>query len=217
MAHQVYKNAAGKRVPSVTTILRNLGWNKDQLVAWANKEGLEGRKCYETASAAATVGTLAHLGIEADIKGEPYDVGALHLGDEDKERVRRCLQAWHDWRERNKVVMVGSEVALVSELWQFGGCLDVATVWEKPGLLDLKTGGGTYADHLIQVRAYGELWNESHPDQKIEEYHLLRVGKEDASWHHHCYPAEALSLAWEAFRHALALHRLEPVLKKAAA
>lgn len=70
MPTQAYKNKAGKRVPSVTTILSRF---KDSaaLMIWANKEGLEGRPLRgegSTADKAAEAGTLAHAFVEADIK-----------------------------------------------------------------------------------------------------------------------------------------------------
>ena len=34
MPTQVYKNKAGKRVSSVTTIIGNLGWNREALMRW---------------------------------------------------------------------------------------------------------------------------------------------------------------------------------------
>lgn len=213
MAAIIYKNAAGKRLPSVTTILGNIGWNKDQLVAWANREGLDGRNCRETSGAAATVGSLAHLAIEASIKGQPFIISDLKTDEESKAQIASCLAAWNDWCSRNRVTIIGSEVSMVSERYQYGGTTDVATMFDKRGLLDLKTGGGTYPDHLVQVAAYGQLWNELHPGEEIEEYHLLRLGKDDASFHHHYYPARSMQPAWEAFTHALALHNLAKKLK----
>ena len=82
MAHPVYK-LDGKRIPSVTTVIACLGFSKNQLMYWANKEGLEGRKLYENTEA-LMIGTIAHAAVEADIKGEEFDVRMLD-GLSDKE------------------------------------------------------------------------------------------------------------------------------------
>lgn len=209
MGTQQYRNAAGERLPSVTTVckLLSIGGNEG-LLYWANQLGLEGKTLEDGRATAADVGTYAHLGIEAQIKGQPWDIDALHLEEKQAALVRACLMEWARWREQAKIEFLASEVPLVSEAHQYGGTLDaVVRVGGKKGpraILDLKTGGGIYAEHLMQVRAYGELWQEA-KGEPIDEYHLIRVGKLDASWHHHSWRAdsEAVELAWELFRAAL--------------
>jgi len=41
-AHQIYKLKDGTVVKGVTTILENLGWNKQVLIAWSRKTALAG-------------------------------------------------------------------------------------------------------------------------------------------------------------------------------
>ena len=81
---------------------------------------------------------------------------------------------------------------------------------EKVSIVDIKTSKGVYADQRLQVAAYGRLWNENHPHQPIEEYHIIQLGKDDGSFHHHYWPE--LDKEWEAFQHALGLHRLKKVV-----
>ena len=70
-----YKLKDGTKVSGVTTIIsQNLGWNKQQLMYWANQMGLEGKNHREVSQKAADAGTLAHALIEADIKEVEYIV-----------------------------------------------------------------------------------------------------------------------------------------------
>ena len=67
MAHPIYKNAEGKRLPSVTTII---GRFKDSggFVHWAWDLGIQGIDYRKVRDAAADAGTIAHHLVEADIR-----------------------------------------------------------------------------------------------------------------------------------------------------
>jgi hypothetical protein len=212
----IYTTTAGARVPSVTTVLGNLGWNTDALKYWAWDLGMKGIDFREASDEACLVGKISHAWVEADIKGQPFDLESLPLSPEDKDRVRRSHDAWLEWRELTGLQMVGSEIELVSDELAYGGTLDVAVVGKHRSLLDLKTGGAIYPDHLVQVAAYGHLWNEAFPQQTIERYYLLRVGKEDGSFHFHSWPSDALLPAWRTFCNLLNVHKLRPQLKRMA-
>lgn len=209
----LYRNAAGQRLPSVTTVLKQLGWSTDALMWWAWNEGKEGRHFREASKAAASVGTIAHAGVEADVKGEEFSLDMLGLDAEDHEMVSACLGAWGRWKERNRVEFIDAEVSLVSEKHQFGGTLDIAAVCDARSIIDIKTSKGVYPDMLCQIAAYGYLWFEN-KEETIEEYHLLRLGKEDASFHHHSWPAKALREAWDVFLYALKIHGLQKIVKR---
>jgi hypothetical protein len=209
-----YFNAAGKRLCGVTTINGNLGWNRDALMFWAHKQGQAGVDLYDTQKDAMSVGTLAHLAMEADIKGEEFDLDALDLVQDQRRLVARSIEAWNRWREVSRLKLMHSECSMVSEKYQYGGTLDaIAEINGRLGVLDLKTAKGVYEDYLVQIRAYGQLWTETHPDQPIEEYHIIRVGKDNGSFHHHMWPAEELESCWKVFEHALQLHQLKRAVK----
>ena len=89
-----------------------------------------------------------------------------------------------------------------------------ASIYKKRSLFDLKTGSGIYEDHIMQLAAYRYLWSENRPDEPLEEIHVVRVGKEDGSFTHRMIPLKAIEPAWEAFKHALALHQLHKKIKK---
>ena len=205
-----YYNKAGVRVPGTTTIIGgNLGWNKRALMHWAWNEGMEGRNYRETADAAADAGTIAHAMIEADLKGQDWRdaVDSRKVTPEAESLALTACEAWQEWRETVQFALLGSEVSLVSEVHQYGGTIDVAAIKRKTAIVDLKTSNGVYQDHLIQLAAYGQLWDEHHPDNPIGAYYLLRLGKNDGSFHYHYWPQ--LKAAREAFNYLRQIHNLK--------
>src|SRR4030095_9894977 len=66
-----YRLKDGTRVPGVTTISGKLK-NTDALMAWAWREGKEGRDYKMTRDRAADAGSLAHRAVEAWVRGDVY-------------------------------------------------------------------------------------------------------------------------------------------------
>lgn len=212
-AHRKYVNAAGQVVPGVTTILNEIGWNKNALVAWARKLALQGIDPNKAKDTAAEIGTVAHRLIEAHIAGATPDLS--DYSPQVIDTAETCLLAYFDWESRHPMQVVATECALVSEEGQYGGTIDrVAVIDGVMSILDFKSSNGLYPEHKIQIAAYGHLWNEVHPDQPIHAYHLLQLGKEDGSFHHHCWPAtsETIQAAWKAFGCARQLYALRQVV-----
>lgn len=211
-----YKNKEGKRIPGVTTVLNNLGWNRDALMYWSWNEGIEGRNYRDTSQKAADAGTLAHEMIECDIKSKALPT----IEDESiKDKAETCYLNFLDWKKQVKFKVIESEIHLVSETYQVGATPDcIAEINGKLSLFDWKTGGGIYPDMLAQIAAYKEVWEENADAMGyfdcplIGGYYLLRIGKEDASWHWHHW--DNLDEAWETFKYARKLHDLHKTLKK---
>lgn len=211
-----YKNKAGKRVSGTTTIIsKNLGWNKQPLMYWAWNEGVEGRNFRDTSQKAADAGTIGHYLIDCDIKNIKPDIAKfpkelLDLGE-------TCYLNFLEWKKMVNLRVCATEVNLVSEVYQYGATPDcIGYVTDKLSLIDWKTGNGVYPDMLLQLAAYRVAWEEnSITNEKLDGgFHLLRIGKENASFHHHHWGA--LPQAWEAFKACLELNELEKVLKKMA-
>jgi hypothetical protein len=56
----------------------------------------------------------------------------------------------------------------------------------KLSLGDWKSSDAIYHDYLIQLAAYGILWEENYPDRPIEGgYHLLRFAKDTPDFVHY--------------------------------
>ncbi len=207
-----YRLKNGKRVSGVTTIINgNLAWNKQPLMYWAWNEGKEGRDFRKTAEEAAPSGTIAHAMIEKDLHGEVY-TPASNIPKEIIDKAETSFLAYLEFKDVVGLKAVHTELSLVSEMWKFGGTIDVATIKKVPAIVDLKTSNGVYPDHKIQVSAYGQLYNENYPENPIRAYYVLQLGKEDGSFHYHYWPE--LQDEWEAFKCLLVLHDLKKKIGK---
>lgn len=210
MALHRYRNQAGQRVPGVTTVIANLGWNREKLMYWAWEQGADGKAFRESSAKAADAGTLAHAMIEAELKKKP----APMTGDIDQDIVDKAetaYLAWRQWAELVNFQLVASELSLVSEEHGFGGTLDIAAVHGTMSIIDLKTSRGIYPDAWIQVSAYGRLYNEHYPANPIQAYYILRIDKESGGFDHAYRPE--LNAAWEAFKCLLTLHQLKEKIR----
>lgn len=182
MARQIYKDKAGKRLPSVTTIISRF---KDSggLLYWANKAGLDGKTMDEARAPAATAGTMAHDLVEAHINGR--DLPEL-AGDPDViDKARAAFEVYLKWEDMTKLKVRHTEVPLVSERYRFGGRLDaIGVIGNELSLVDWKT-GGIYADHLYQTAAYKLLWEEAYPDHPIVGgVHICSFSRETGDFTH---------------------------------
>ncbi len=207
-----YRLKDGKRISGVTTVISgSLGWNKQALMYWAWEQGKAGRDFRETSKAAADAGTIAHVMVEADLKGKPIPT----FPDVPKEIVGKAETAYLAYLEFKDVVglnMIESEKSLISEVHKFGGTIDIASVKKTTAIIDLKTSNAIYGDHRIQLAAYGKLWDENFPDNPIKAYYILKLGKEDGSFAYHYYPE--LNQEWEAFLCLLKLHEMKKKIEK---
>ena len=135
-AHTRYKNAQGKSVPGVTTILGRLA--KPALVPWANKLGLRGIDYRSYVDDKAAIGTLAHAMVTDYLAGKKTDTD--EYSREQIDQAENSLLSFYEWEKANKITPIQMEVPLVSEVLQFGGTPDIyGTVGERPVLIDIKT------------------------------------------------------------------------------
>jgi hypothetical protein len=213
MPTQEYFNAKGERIPGNTTIIsKNLAWNKEVLMFWAWREGKEGRDFRQTRGTAADAGTLAHAMIEADIKGQTPP-SLFKYPEEVVSKAESAFQNYLEWKRQTHFTPITMEVPLISEILQAGTTIDIiGWVADKRSIVEVKTSNGIYEDFLIQVAMQKAVWDENHPHEPIEALHLLKVGKEEATFTHHYW--QALPGGLEAFRHLRALHDLHADLKK---
>jgi hypothetical protein len=213
MPANIYKNKEGKRVPGVTTVIGNLGWSKGGLMHWAWEQGINGLDYRDSRDKAADTGTIAHAMVEHEVKGEKFDWPSLgqSMGGnaEQIKQAENAFTAFCEWKELVKFKLLFAEHLLVSEKHQFGGQIDIAAIQSKRAIIDIKTSNAIYADHKIQIAAYGELWNEHYPTEPIEAYYVLQLGK-DGSFTYYYYPD--LSNHFRAFLLLRELHDLKKIL-----
>ena len=217
MPTQPYKNADGKRVPGVTTVI---GRFKDSggLLWWAFEQGKSAERgeintLYDKRDEAASLGTTVHEMVEAHIDGVEYVIDPDYT-EEQIEKVWAAYGAYFEWQKNCGMEFVAQEIPLVSEQHQFGGCPDaIARINGKLCLIDWKTSGGVYPDYLIQLAAYKQLWEEA-GNEPIEGFHLCRFDKEYGDFAHHYFPE--LDDGWEQFKLFRAAYEIDKRLKKRA-
>lgn len=197
-----YKNAAGEKVPGVTTIIGRFK-ESGGLIQWAYNCGKEGIDINAARDRAADAGTACHAMIDADLHGQDFDGLAYDRAVLDK--AEHAFLGFLDWRAQVQLKLVASEVSLVSEKYQYGGTFDAAMMGDNLRLLDYKTSSAIYNDMLIQVAgAYSLLWQEHYPDQPLHGIDILRISKPEApddpvSFHHCHWSAEVIPVAQEQF------------------
>lgn len=208
----------GKRVPGVTTILGRFK-ESGGLIRWAYEQGKKAERgeindLYDSRDAAADAGTLAHAMVEAHNNFGPMP----EQKDYPEEIWKQASQGYENylnWEDNTKIVIVYQEVELVSKSFLYGGCLDAIGRDTKGKLcmIDWKTSNGVYQDYLCQESAYGNLWNENHPNEPLTGgYHLCRFAKEHADFTHHFW--SELDDAWELFKLYRKAYDLDKSLKK---
>ena len=150
--------------------------------------------------------------IEADVKGAPTPL----LGDIEtaiREGANKSFAAWKRWKESVSFTLKAAEQSLVSKVHRFGGTFDMAIANGRTSLVELKTSKGTYPEMVLQLAAYGMLWDENYPIDPIEEYHLLRLSKTSSAFHHASWLADQMEAPRKAFLHLRALYDLEKEVK----
>lgn len=214
MPRKPYIAADGGRLPGCTTLTGHLDGSPEGLLSWANKGGLEGKTLAQLRGA-ADVGTWVHEAIEADLRGVEYGWPTEATGPQ----IKHCdaaFSAWLRWREQNKPEVLSTELSLVSERHRFGGTLDaVLRINGRVCLVDFKT-GKLYPKHLAQVAGYGILWLEN-KGAALDEYHLLRLGKEDGALHWSSWVDAVFEPPREAFLAARRAYECAHALKKMSA
>lgn len=219
-----YRTKAGLVVPGTTTITGRFR-DSGALIRWAFNCGRDGIDMNARKDDAASSGTIAHEMIESAIHGveNPSPPSPFELGMRDDESYRdivkkatACFEAFKTWRAQTNVEIVVTELPLVSEEHLFGGTIDaIFRINGKLFLGDWKSSGRVYADMLSQMGAYLQVWEEHNPDQPLEGVHILRFGKEDASFHHHAWQRHTLETGRDAFLLMRKLYDMDKVLQKA--
>ena len=207
-----YKLKDGTVVPGVTTITGRFK-EAGGLMFWAWQQGMDGKDFREARDEAGDIGKQAHAMIEAAIHGQPVLVESFATAS---PPAVEAYNAFLRWREQTKIDIVGTEIPLVSEVHRFGGTLDaLGKMDERVVLLDWKSSNSIHPEYLAQIGAYTLLVEELLDIGPVEEVHLLRIGKDDGSFHHHGFQRRTLERGRVAFLLMRQLYDELALLKKA--
>ena len=206
-AHTAYKLEDGTRVKSVTTILNNLGWNKNVLVAWARRTALAGEDPEAVLKEAGTIGTLAHYLCECDIKGEKADL--TDYSAEQIEKAENAFLGYLEWKKMTNPKYEAIELKMVSEKFKIGGTADfIARINGALVLGDFKTSKGIYPEMTAQLAAYRKMYLEIQPKAKIESAMILKLDKNSGAFSHHFVGKSQLEWGWKVFQACMELDKL---------
>jgi hypothetical protein len=208
-----YKTTAGRSIPSVTQII-NIGlggYSKDALIAWAFKEGKEGRDYRKTRDAAASAGTLAHALIEGFLCDNPPC-----LDGHDEATVlsaQAAFDAFRTWHGQHDVRVIEQEVQLVDSLNGYGGCFDALIDLDGVRTLaDWKSSKDIYGSMVAQVGAYYGLItvNRPHAEWPAQAV-IVRAGK-DGGLRVVTLGIKELLIGRKVFNHALHIYDYRAIL-----
>jgi len=226
-----YENRKGERLQGITTIRgQQLGWGKQPLMIWANKQGLNGKTLNEARDIATVPGTIAHLMIELYLAGFIKGLKNQSIlinpqiareklenySNEDIDKAFIAFKNFYEWTKQFKFKPIEVEPHLIGEKYQLGGTPDViGKVLGKPSIIDWKT-GKIHEDVFLQLAFYKIVWEENHPEMPITGgFHVLRIPKdEDIPSFHHSHWAKLPKEATEAIEACLTLKKCQEVLKK---
>lgn len=213
-----YKTSDGTKVSGVTTILGNFT-NPGGLVHWAFKTGKEHpdwSSPYQKSDDAKDAGTTAHAMVEAWIHGEDPNTHLQLLDNrrDVQEAAAKAFENFLEWWNGSGLRIQATEVAVVSDSGLYGGTIDAIALDQKDRvvIIDWKTSNSLYADHVTQVAAYGELWEQTHPGVQVGGYHVCLFHKEHAQFGHHWF--EDLTEARQLFRLLAQAHQLKKAVEK---
>jgi hypothetical protein len=210
-AHTAYKLKDGTRVKGVTTILNNLGWNKNVLVAWARRTALAGEDPQAVLKEAGTIGTLAHYLCECDIKGEEADVDDYSA--EQIEKAENAFLGYLEWKKMTNPKYEAIELKMVSEKYKIGGTADfIARINGSLVLADIKTSKGIYPEMYCQLAAYRKMYLEIQPKASIESAMILKLDKNSGNFSHHFVGKPQLEWGWKVFKACMELEKLHKEL-----
>ena len=207
-AHTAYRLKDGRRVKGVTTILNNLGWNKNVLVAWARRTALACDDPDAVLKEAGTIGTLAHYLCESHIKGEEPDVADYSA--EQIEKAENAFLGYLEWEKMTKPKYEAIELKMVSEKYEVGGTADfIARINGSLVLGDFKTSKGIYPEMTCQLAAYRKMYLELQPKAKIGSAMILKLDKNSGNFSHHFVSKQQLDWGWNVFKCCMELDKLK--------
>lgn len=205
--HTVYK-IGSERIPSVTTVLGNLGWKWPALLGWQAKMLRQGIDPDATKTEAGTTGTLVHLMIEAFLKNTKTDLS--FFSDEQISKAKAAFSGFKKWYKKNDVQPLAVEEILTHRTLRYGGTIDLRCMMnEKHTLVDWKSATAIFVDHRIQAAAYAELIRHRYKT-KVDVV-IVHLNKETGVATPHEFPD--LKSELEVFRLCLKLHRLHLTVK----
>lgn len=213
----IFRDSAGKRLPSVSTIIGQL--DKPGLMYWAHKLGLEGVSDLRAhRDAISQAGNLAHelalpflSGIEI---GDTLKALQKDYTPEELALAVSIMSRFTKWAEGHEFQTAFEEESFISERYQFGGRIDWFGIMDGvPTLLDLKFTKALYPESTYQMAAYLHLLKER--GIEVVRTKIVRFGRaEDEGFEEPELPEEILETGGNVFLHLREIYDLAKTLPK---
>ena len=163
----------GTKVPGATTITGQLG--NYFLTKWANDLGKQGIDVEEYTTNRARQGELIHMIIQSHLM--KCEVDLSNYKNNEVILAEQAFDRYMKWEKKHKVENPEVEKELVSEIYKYGGYLDIyCKVDGKWTVIDIKTSKRIDLDQKIQVSSYVQLLREH--NLPVEQYMILNTGKQ---------------------------------------
>lgn len=202
--HGHYKNKAGVIVPSVTTISGTYD-KGDGLLMWAVNQTKMGNDHREVSRQEAKAGTLFHHFVncyfEKKCDGMFESAYCREFTAIEIDRATNAYWNFVAWaNKQNNLNVVASEMRLVSEIFQYGGQIDLYGIYEEKDIwvLDFKTSPAIYKSQWVQLSAYAKLLEEVN-GLKVKEMHILSCFKDKQGYSHEFGGEEHIETYFEIF------------------
>lgn len=167
-----YMDDKGQKFPSVTTILECYP-KGPQFYEWLKQQGANAEEILDEAG---------RLGSNVHQLAEDFDnhlpVSLLNESGEPQYKLKdwSYFERYVDFRTRFEADILHNELNMCSAELGFGGTLDrVFRMGGKNILLDIKTSNYLHTHFWCQLAGYNELFNQFHPDTKIDDIAILHL------------------------------------------
>ncbi len=202
--HQKYY-VDGVEVPGASKISK-LGTNTVGLEIWKDNCRRQGIDPEQVRDDAATVGSIVHFLIHAEIEGFETDLSDYAVEEIAKAAapVGRALEWW----ENQDLTFVSAEQQMISKLYRYGGTLDMICRNGKGKLvlLDWKTSNAIRPEHRYQIASYEQLAREI-LEEEIAQRGCIRLSRDGRKVQRNPWIADEDALAhWQVFKAQLALY-----------
>jgi hypothetical protein len=211
--HQHYILKDGSEVCGATTIIGQI--NKPQLLMWVYRLASEKIKFWEVTNRSKNIGTIAHYLIECYCKGdEPNQDFLDDYSKKENKFAENSFQLFKLWLEMHDVIIVNTELQMVSETYKYGGTPDIIAYVDKVlTILDIKTGSGVYPEVKYQLSAYKQLYNEKF-NADLQQCIVIHIPYEKHNFTEYIFKKDELTVAFEGFIHLLRFHEINKKVVK---
>lgn len=209
----------GIKCPSVTTVIKELGWNREALMNWQNRLWEKGIDPRSVSKEACDVGTVTHQMIECLIYNQDAYTPPEGVGDDIVIQAVGGLKDYKSWAEEKHIIYLESELKMVSgQLAVAGTCDGIIEIDGKTVLIDFKTSKTINKEHIVQLAAYRAMAEET-TDYKIDECMLIHIDKGEIEKGHsritpHYIPSDLIDEGLDVFKKCLELRDNKSKLDK---